>query len=572
MTQNTEQAPLKQVSGDRLLLIEDSPVQARELSLFLQEEGYEVDIASDGESGLEKLEQSRYDLLLCDLHLPGVNGFEVCRRIKTRALNENLPVVLLTRWADPLNVLRGMEAGADGFISKGQRRSEIMHRVRRVIERARQAPLSDSEPTRVVFLDAEFELSAQREQLLEVLVAGVEDTVYLNDKFEAEMTERLLAQAAEREKDAQFRAIFDSAIEAIVTIDEQSIVVSANPMTEEVFGYAVEEIVGRNVSMLIPSPHRELHDQYVAQYIETGARGDVIRLRREVTGQRKDGTLVSLELSVGNVVFDDRRLFTGIFRDITSRKIADRMLEQYSRELKRSNAELEQYAYVISHDLKEPLRMVTSFTNLLEEELRDSLTDDARRYMKFATDGAERMRRMIDDLLEYSRAGRADVDMETTDLDEVVTTALENLAISIQEADADVQVGELPLVTGAPTLLLRLFQNLIGNAVKFRGDRKPVIHVGAEQDGDFWKLFVRDNGIGVESQHLERIFQVFQRLHRREEYDGSGIGLAVCRKIVERHGGRMWVESVKDEGTTFWFTFPLDKSCLICAREEALLA
>ena len=567
MTQNGE----KPTNGDRLLLVEDSPVQAREISLFLQGEGYVVDIAPTGEQGLEQLKRSHYDLLLCDLHLPGANGFDICRQVKAQASSAKLPVVLLTRWADPLNILRGMEAGADGFISKGQRRAEIVHRVRRVIERSRQAQHSDTGKTRVVFLDTEFELSAQREQLLEVLLAGFEDTVYLNGKFEEEMTKRLAAQAAEREKDAQYRAIFESANDAIVTIDERGIIISANPTTEEVFGYTLPEVIGHSVSRLIPSPHREQHDDYIAQYVATGVGGDVIGIRREVTGQRKDGTLASLDLSVSAIVLDDRRLFTVILRDITSRKNAERMLEQYSQELKRSNAELEQYAYVVSHDLKEPLRMVTSFTNLLEEELRKGLSNDARRYMRFVSDGAGRMRTMIEDLLDYSRVGRGDMEMEATDLTEAVATALENLAISIQESGVEVQIGELPPVSGVPSLLLRLFQNLIGNAIKFRGDRKPVIQIGAEQDGETWKLFVRDNGIGIEAQHLERVFQVFQRLHRRDEYEGSGIGLAVCRKIVERHGGQLWVESVKDEGSTFWLTFPVDESVLVGTAEEAML-
>ena len=567
MTQNGE----KPTNGDRLLLVEDSPVQAREISLFLQGEGYVVDIAPTGEQGLEQLKRSHYDLLLCDLHLPGANGFDICRKVKAQASSAKLPVVLLTRWADPLNILRGMEAGADGFISKGQRRAEIVHRVRRVIERSRQAQHSDTGKTRVVFLDTEFELSARREQLLEVLLAGFEDTVYLNGKFEEEMTKRLAAQAAEREKDAQYRAIFESANDAIVTIDERGIIISANPTTEEVFGYTLPEVIGHSVSRLIPSPHREQHDDYIAQYVATGVGGDVIGIRREVTGQRKDGTLASLDLSVSAIVLDDRRLFTVILRDITSRKNAERMLEQYSQELKRSNAELEQYAYVVSHDLKEPLRMVTSFTNLLEEELRKGLSNDARRYMRFVSDGAGRMRTMIEDLLDYSRVGRGDMEMEATDLTEAVATALENLAISIQESGVEVQIGELPPVSGVPSLLLRLFQNLIGNAIKFRGDRKPVIQIGAEQDGETWKLFVRDNGIGIEPQHLERVFQVFQRLHRRDEYEGSGIGLAVCRKIVERHGGQLWVESVKDEGSTFWLTFPVDESVLVGTAEEAML-
>jgi PAS domain S-box-containing protein len=424
---------------------------------------------------------------------------------------------------------------------------------------------------RLVSVEAEFDFSVQGEPLLEDRPSSLEDSDSLHDKRTAEGSKRPVNQVSEGDKDVQFRSIIDSAIDAIVTIDEQGIIVAADPILEKIFGYRVDELLGRNVSMLVPSPHRERHDQYLARYIATLHDSDDEVLQLEVTGQRKDGSILNLELSISTLMADDRRFFTAILRDISERETVTELLEQYSRELQHSNEELEQYAYVISHDLKEPLRMVTSFTTLLEEELRGSLTEDARKYMMFVIDGAERMRTMIDDLLRYSLVGRGENDMETVDLGEIVSKALHDLSLLIKEADAEIEVDDLPVIQGAPSLLVRLFQNLIGNALKFRGERRPVIHIGAEQDDGSWRLFVRDIGIGIESQHLERIFQVFQRLHPRDVYEGSGIGLAVCRKIVELHGGQLWVESVKDEGSTFWFTFPLDAPQLAETRQKAVL-
>ena len=222
-------------------------------------------------------------------------------------------------------------------------------------------------------------------------------------------------------------------------------------------------------------------------------------------------------------------------------------------ELRRSNADLEQFAYVASHDLQEPLRMVASYMQLLRRRYGDKLGDDAQDFIEFAVDGAQRMQRLIDDLLEYSRVGTRASPLEPTDSEVALVRAMNNLETSIDETGADVTHGPLPRVMGDSGQLVQLFQNLIGNGIKFSGG-EPKVRVDAGPAEAGWQFSVSDNGIGIEAQYSERIFELFRRLHGRDEYSGTGIGLAICKKIVERHGGTIWVESEPGAGSTFYFT------------------
>lgn len=231
-------------------------------------------------------------------------------------------------------------------------------------------------------------------------------------------------------------------------------------------------------------------------------------------------------------------------------------LVQANIQLAEANAELEQFAYVASHDLQEPLRMVTSYLQLLKKRYQDRLDDDAHEFIAYAVDGTTRMRRLIDDLLAYSRVSTRDRLFEPIDCEELLAQALSNLAIAIKDSDALITHSSLPSVMADSTQLVRVFQNLIGNAIKFRADRRPQIHISAEQQGGEWIFSVKDNGIGIPSEYLKRIFIIFSRLHTQAEYPGTGIGLAICRKVVERHGGRIWVDSQPGEGATFFFTIP----------------
>jgi light-regulated signal transduction histidine kinase (bacteriophytochrome) len=241
--------------------------------------------------------------------------------------------------------------------------------------------------------------------------------------------------------------------------------------------------------------------------------------------------------------------------EVEERKQAQEALRRNMQELARSNAELEQFAYVSSHDLQEPLRMVASYTQLLEKRYKDKLDEKGTTFMHFVVDGAKRMQQLIDDLLMFSRVGTRGKELQPLAIDGPFNAALSNLKIAIQESGAHIECNRRPEVMGDPVQLTQLFQNLIGNAIKFRKpDVAPRIVVNITSENEYWLFAVKDNGIGIAKEYFERIFVIFQRLHARNEYPGSGIGLAICKKIIERHGGRIWVESEPGKGSVFYFT------------------
>jgi PAS domain S-box-containing protein len=381
---------------------------------------------------------------------------------------------------------------------------------------------------------------------------------------------RQAAVRAEREARDQFahtQAILDGAIDAIITISSAGIVESFNGAAERMFGYKAADVVGNNIKMLTPPPYYEEHDQYIRNYLHTGV-SKVIGIGREVHGLRADGTTFPMHLAVSEVKLGDRRMFTGIVRDITDVKGAMQQLsdaheelscraqqiEAFNVSLTRSNEDLKQFAYVASHDLQEPLRKVTAFCQLLQTEYGDRLDDNARTYINYAVDGAQRMKTLVTDLLTYSRVETQGKPLEPTEADNACAEAVANLDVAIIEAGAQINFDTLPRIMADRVQLVRLFQNLIGNAIKYRGATVPEVHITAEDVGDQWLFRIRDNGIGIDPQYHAKIFVIFQRLHSREEYAGTGIGLAVCKRIVDRAGGRIWVESTAGEGSVFCFT------------------
>jgi len=283
---------------------------------------------------------------------------------------------------------------------------------------------------------------------------------------------------------------------------------------------------------------------------------------------RKDGSVIDAVLYVTFNAGGDRALV--VAHDVTERKQAERKLRETLAELKRSNEDLEQYAYVASHDLQEPLRMVANYVELLRQRYQGQIDDKADKYIRYAADGAIRMQGLIHDLLTYSRVGRGDLGIKPVNLSRVLQRTMENLTAAIALSDARIESGPLPVVMGDELQFVQLFQNLIDNAMKFRGKDLPKISITADTGtrdgkdtgtrgrGDTKMVTIRvsDNGIGIDPNHQERIFRIFQRLHTAAEYPGTGIGLAVCKKIVERHGGTIRVESEVGKGTTFIFTLP----------------
>jgi PAS domain S-box-containing protein len=353
-----------------------------------------------------------------------------------------------------------------------------------------------------------------------------------------------------------FRGLLESAPDPIIIVDEQGLIRIVNRQTEVAFGYARAELFGQPVEVLLPDRFRAAHVQHRAGY-QASPRTRPMGIGLELFGRRKDGSEFPVEISLSPMQSPDSLLVIGIVRDITWRKQVEERLRATAAELERSNRELEQFAYVASHDLQEPLRMVASYTQLLARRYKGQLDQDADEFIAFAVDGARRMQELINDLLTYSRVGSRVLEPRAVDAGQVVDQVIGDLAGAIEDVGATVTRDQLPTVRADPLQLQQLFQNLIANGIKFsRPGVPPEVHVSGRAEGAGWTFVVQDNGIGIEPQYLGRIFVLFQRLHSRAEYAGTGIGLAICKKIVERHGGTIRVESEPGTGTTFEFTLP----------------
>lgn len=351
----------------------------------------------------------------------------------------------------------------------------------------------------------------------------------------------------------QLATIVESADDAIISNAMDGTIRSWNPGATRLFGYQAEEILGHPLRQLIP-PERWPEELEVGERLK---RGEHVRLF-ESEWRAKDGRPIPVSLTSSLIVGDDGSVAgaSQIVRDIADQKRSEQRQQRLIVELERSNKELEQFGYVASHDLQEPLRMVSSYTQLLARRYGALLDDDARQFIEYAVDGARRMQGLINALLDYSRVGTRGKDMQPVDLNQMLGMARANLAVAIEEAGAIVSNDELPTVRADQTQMVQLFQNLIGNAIKFRADGAPHVHIGAREEPAEWVVSVKDNGIGIDPQYADRIFVIFQRLHSKEEYPGTGIGLSVCKRIVERHGGVIRVTSGLGEGSTFSFNFP----------------
>jgi len=328
-------------------------------------------------------------------------------------------------------------------------------------------------------------------------------------------------------------------------------VVDVNPAFERITGYSQDETIGRNCRFLQgpktdPAAIAEIHSAIDGQH----------DCQVVIRNYRKDGTPFWNEVKISPVRDSEGRLthFVGVLTDVSRRIEVQETLERTASELARSNEELEQFAYVASHDLQEPLRMVASYTQLLARRYKDKLDQSGQDFIAFAVDGAQRMQGFIRDLLLYSRVGTHGRPFEQLDSGAILNRAMENLRYAIVEKNAQIVTGKMPSVYADPVQLTQLFQNLIGNALKFSRTDPLQIEIAALRKDHEWEFIVQDNGIGIEPRDCEQIFVIFQRLHSRHEYEGTGIGLAICKKIVERHGGRIWVESEMGKGTAFHFT------------------
>ncbi|MGZ8898243.1 MAG: sensor histidine kinase [Halobacteriota archaeon] len=383
-------------------------------------------------------------------------------------------------------------------------------------------------------------------------------------EISSDITEGKKAELARAESEAKLRITFATMADGIVIAQLNETVTDCNEAIlrltqrsrEEIIGKPFDDLLPPEFHSLIPDAHKLLVGAIFLRTEPSNEKKETVRTDSQLL--RKNGERVDIETNISLIedASGQPAAFLVVARDVTERKQMEHQLDSILADLQRSNAELEQFAYVTSHDLQEPLRMITSYIQLIEEDYKGKIDADADQYIAFAVEGAKRMHTLINDLLAYSRVGTRGEPFLPTSMSSALSAAIANLDVAIEENHAVITHDELPTVLGDEAQLIQLFQNLLGNAIKFRSEDTPMIHVGVEETNDDWVFSVRDNGIGIDMKHAERIFVVFQRLHAREEYAGTGIGLAVVKKMVERHGGHIWVESEPANGSTFYFTLP----------------
>jgi two-component system, chemotaxis family, sensor kinase Cph1 len=346
--------------------------------------------------------------------------------------------------------------------------------------------------------------------------------------------------------------VFEDAIVAQSITDSAAVCTHINPEFLRMWGYSTrEQAIGNRVDAFLANPAEA--DTILEALAAHGVwEGEFLAKRVDGKTFMTRGFISSLLDAQGQLIgYQSTNL------DVTKEKEAEALIKKIVLDLEHSNAELERFAYVASHDLQEPLRMVTSYLQLLERRYKDKLDGDALDFINYAVDGSNRMKTLISDLLSYSRVGTRGKEFTLIDCEDVLARVFTSLQVSIEENKAKVTHDPLPKVMADDAQLESLFQNLIGNAIKFHGQKPPMIHVGVKKDEKNWVFSVSDNGIGIDPQFFERLFIIFQRLHNREEYPGTGIGLAISKRIVERHNGRIWIESQPKKGSTFFFTLPI---------------
>ena len=335
-----------------------------------------------------------------------------------------------------------------------------------------------------------------------------------------------------------------------VAITEGKKIIYANSALCEMYGYSEEEILSMSsfIDIVIESDKERLSKRLQKRLFE-----DNSPEIGETSIVRKDGNIINIAYSLKLIKTGDKTQVVSIIRDITEKNKDAELLKINTERLEQSNKDLEQFAYVASHDLREPLRTISSYVQLLESRYKNKLDEDANEFIKYTVDGVQRMDKLINDLLTYSRVSKQQ-ETELVDCSEILKIVLNNINDIVQENKVKIVVDKLPQLKSNSLQMTQLFQNLISNAIKFHSHNEPQIHISVKEQKNEWLFSIKDNGIGIDKKYEEKIFVIFQRLHTRNQYEGTGIGLAICKKIIDQHEGKIWFESQPEQGTTFYFT------------------
>jgi len=629
----------------KVLVVDDQPSNLRFLSKLLTAQGYQVYQAICGQLALNVAIAHCPDLILLDIRMPEMNGYEVCRRLKATAETEQIPVIFLSVLDEMNDKLQAFRVGGADYITKPFQVEEVLARIDKQVglqklqqqlkEQNYQLQQSQSLLASILnsSLDGVVAYSAVRNSegnivdfqwllinpaaekfyglllneivgknllaelsqfrnngLFDLYVSVVEtgetvdrefyyeherDTIVwlhivavkLNDGLAVtfrNITDRKRAEIALRDSEERFRAIFEQAAVGIAKTALCGQFMRVNPGFCQIVRYAESELLQKNWQAITHPDDIEGDREYVRSLLSGNIQ--TFSLEKRLVCKDEAVRWANVTVSAMRDANGTPQYLICAIEDISQRKLVQELLQasldtqtRYAQELTRSNAELEQFSYVASHDLQAPLSTIAGYAQLLEKRCHNQLDAQGNKFIRNIVNSCERMQALIDDLLEYSRVGRSEKPFDVIDCNLVFEDVCANLQLAIRQNQASVTRGDLPRVRGDSFQLLQLFQNLIGNAIKYRSSEAPMVHVGASRQGDNWVFSVQDNGIGIAEQYHPRIFQLFQRLHSQKQYSGTGIGLAICQRIVDRHGGRLWVESELNRGSTFYFSIPIPK-------------
>jgi hypothetical protein len=511
----------------KILLVDDTPENLVSLEATLSVLGEELVLANSGREALRHVLNEDFAAILLDVRMPDMDGFETAELIRSRPRSREIPILFLTGYRNEEHLFRGYDLGAVDFLFKP------------IVPEVLRSKVS-------VFV----ELSRGNAKL-------------------KEQADELRRQAAVMQKAEQrFRSLLEAAPDAMMMCRDDGEVVMVNSRTEVLFNCARSKLISKNIRALVPGWGFKLQTAWREGFAP--AAGEAEERGVELLAYPEGRAPFPVEITFSPLQTEDGMVITSAIRDISERKKTDEQIRQLNANLEqrvlerteallRSNEELQQFAYVASHDLQEPLRTVSIYAQLLGKRYKGELEGEADRFLEFIVDGAERMERLIRDLLDFSQLEAQGTDFfARISCETVLNDALNNLQSLVEQSRAVITRDPLPMVTGDAVQLTRLFQNLLVNAIKYRSEEAPRIHVGVQKTHEEWQFSVTDNGIGIEPQYAEKVFGIFKCLQPRDRTSGNGMGLAICRKIVTRHEGRIWVESELGKGSTFHVTLPIN--------------